>query len=197
MKRFDIPDLANLRSELKSNMISQLALSKMSGVSQSVISRIIDGKIRDPSYGTVVKLLHALNLLNNYDGIVKHQDNSKTAKDVMSKRVASVKPHDTLQNAWEIMKHRNFSQIPVIDGRGRVIGSVTEALLAEYDQQLDHVINETLYDDPFPAVGENAELITVANILKTTQAVLVVKRGKVLGIITRYDLIEKRTTKSE
>src|SRR5919198_5808074 len=129
MKLLNLPDLDSVKHELKGSMTSQLALARLSGVSQSVISRITEGKIRDPSYSTVVKLLYALNRLNNPHGnIIIQNRKSKTAKDIMNKNVVSVKRNDTLEHVWNIMKSRGYSQIPVVDDRNRMIGSISEAL---------------------------------------------------------------------
>ena len=46
-------------------------------------------------------------------------------------------------------------------------------------------------EDTFPMVGRNTAASTVADILKMKQAVLVVEKGKAIGIITRHDVIEK------
>lgn len=40
-------------------------------------------------------------------------------------------------------------------------------------------------------IGKNTLASTIADILKTKQAVLVVEKGKALGIITRHDVIGK------
>jgi predicted transcriptional regulator len=45
-------------------------------------------------------------------------------------------------------------------------------------------------EDTFPMVGTNTVASTVAEILKTKQAVLVVEKDRAIGIITRHDVIE-------
>ena len=40
-------------------------------------------------------------------------------------------------------------------------------------------------------VGTNTAASTVVDILKTKQAVLVVEKGRAIGIVTRHDVIEK------
>ena len=52
-------------------------------------------------------------------------------------------------------------------------------------------IGEVEVEDTFPMVGRNTAATTVADILKTKQAVLVVEKGRAIGIITRHDVIEK------
>ena len=75
------------------------------------------------------------------------------------------------------------------------IGSVSESFLATYvtsEYGLERRIDEVEVEDTFPMVGRNTAASTVADILKTKQAVLVVEKGKDIGIITRHDVIEKR-----
>ena len=86
-----------------------------------------------------------------------------------------------LVDAWEIMKARNFSQIPVFDERDRAIGSVSESFLATYvatEYGLDRRIDEVEVEDTFPLVGRNTAASTVADILKTKQAVWLSKRAE-------------------
>lgn len=60
-------------------------------------------------------------------------------------------------------------------------------------QRYTHRKLSLLNQEPaFPMVGKNTAASTVADILKTNQAVLVVEKGKATGIITRHDLHEMR-----
>jgi predicted transcriptional regulator len=47
-------------------------------------------------------------------------------------------------------------------------------------------------EDTFPMVGRNTMASTVADMPKTKQAVLVVEKGRAIGIVTWHDVIEKR-----
>jgi predicted transcriptional regulator len=57
---------------------------------------------------------------------------------------------------------------------------------------LDRRTDKVEVEDTFSMVGRNTAASTVADILKTKQAVLVVEKGRSIGIITRHDVIEKR-----
>jgi predicted transcriptional regulator len=187
----DLPELDTIKKQLKRQKISQLALAKASGVPQSVISRISSGAIKDPSYSTLRKLLLAIDRPKNRS----EDEELRTAEQLMSRKIVSVRPHNKLADAWEIMKARNFSQIPVFDDRDRAIGSISESFLAAYvtlEYGLDRRIDEVEVEDTFPMVGRNTAASTVADILKTKQAVLVVEKGRAIGIVTRHDVIEKR-----
>ena len=107
---------------------------------------------------------------------------------MMNRNVVSLRPHDSVDNAAKIMKERNFSQLPVMDDRGRVVGGVSEPLFLSQDgtARLEDVMG-----DSFPIVGKDTRLGTISAILQKEPAVLVVHRGKVLGIITKYDVYDK------
>lgn len=50
--------------------------------------------------------------------------------------------------------------------------------------------------DPFPIVGRSTKLSTLASILRKERAVLIVDKGRLAGIITQYDLVDKAFKKS-
>jgi predicted transcriptional regulator len=188
----DLPELDTIKRHLKQQKISQLALAKASGVPQSVISRISNGAIKGPSYDNIRKLVLAVNLSRNGKSEFQKQE-MRIAEQLMSKKIISVKPQNKLVDVWQIMKARNFSQIPVFDERDRAIGSVSESFLAQHasEEEMTRRLDELEIEDTFPLIGKNTAASTVADILKTKQAVLVVERGKAIGIITRHDVIEK------
>lgn len=78
--------------------------------------------------------------------------------------------------------------------RKRAVGSLSESFLASYatsEYGLERRIDEVAVEDTFPMVGRNTAGSTIADILKTKQAVLVVERGRTIGIFTRHDVIER------
>ena len=48
------------------------------------------------------------------------------AQDVMTTMVATIAPEATVQQAAKLMLDRRVSALPVVDGKGRVIGMVSE-----------------------------------------------------------------------
>jgi predicted transcriptional regulator len=185
-----LPELNVLLRSLRQQKKSQADLARVSGVPQSVISRIMSGGIKDPSYKTMRKILLAAEVVLIHDASGLKE---MTAQHLMNNKVVSAWPDDKLCDAWEIMKKGNFSQLPVIDQRDRPMGSISESFVFQHNSQydLERRLDDLEIEDAFPTVGKNTSLSTVADILKTRQAILVVERGKVNGIITRHDVIEK------
>src|SRR5689334_14872271 len=113
---YEFPDLDTIKEDIRRQKISQLSLARSSGVPQSVISRIMNGDIKDPSYNTVRKLLLAIWQIKNPQRISSNSQSNelmRTAQELMSKEIIAIKPHNKLADAWKIMTTKNFSQIPV------------------------------------------------------------------------------------
>ena len=90
------------------------------------------------------------------------------------------------------MNEYNFSQLPVINDN-ESIGSVREGILLgmvlEDSESVNTLINEIM-DDPFPVIDENSNIDSAAKILKNAPAAIVKDRDNLVGIITRFDVLE-------
>lgn len=181
------PEVGMIRKLRKDASMTQKQLAQLSGVPQSVISKIEDGKIHDPSYRVVSKIFMAL------ESSTRKNEDNLTASDVMEQKIVSIRPDEKVSKAWIIMKENDYSQLPVIDERGRIMGGLTIQVIP--DQKSDLVSTEKLLvkdvmKDSFPVVGKDSRLATISAILRLEPAVLVVEKGKAVGIITKYDLVD-------
>jgi predicted transcriptional regulator len=93
------------------------------------------------------------------------------------------------------MRETGFSQLPVFN-EGQVVGSITEKTILQKlvpspkpDIASKREI-ETIMDDSFPTVNEFTPVSMVSTLLQYEPAVLVLRRGHVLGIITKADLLK-------
>jgi predicted transcriptional regulator len=164
--------------------LTQSQLAELAGVSQSYIAKLEAGNI-EPSYVKVKALFEALDKLE--------QHKQMSASQVMNRNVVGIQKDTLIHDAIDLMRRHGFSQLPVMDDE-LLVGSVNEGTL------LDHLLaskkNETqatfvyeIMDDPFPQVGEDAPVSLVISLLKFYPAVLVQRKGKILGIITKADLL--------
>jgi len=55
--------------------------------------------------------------------------------------------------------------------------------------QISNLPTEDIMEEAFPQVGEDAPLSLISSLLQTYQAVLVAKKGQVIGILTKADLL--------
>ncbi len=107
--------------------------------------------------------------------------------------LVAVSPHDTIARGLELLDRYNVSQLPVIEN-GNAVGSVTEsklmAAVIRRPEQADEPIS-TLAGSPFPIVAPDAEPARLTHELgREVPAVLVADHSGILGVLTRYDLLQ-------
>lgn len=158
--------------------LTQRQLSKLVGVSQAHISKI-EGQNVDPRLSTVNKILAVLT-----------EGKGKKCQEVMTKNVIFVSPQDKVLKISELMMRNAISQLPVIDD-GRVVGTVTEKGIVRNlsstiaDEKVAGVIQP-----PLPSVPHDTDLSLIRPLLEGHPGVLVEEKGKIVGIITRSDLLK-------
>jgi cystathionine beta-synthase len=115
-----------------------------------------------------------------------------TKKPQAPKALVSVAPGDTVAVALEKMDELGLTQIPVID-EGQAVGSLREnRVLAKVVRDrtlLDSPVSEVM-ESSFPAVDVDASSNEVYRRLQTSPAVLVEEYGRIIGIITRHDVLD-------
>ena len=164
--------------------LTQSQLAELAGVSQSYIAKLEAGNI-EPSYVKVKALFEALDRLE--------QEKQISAGQIMNRSVVGIQMVTSISDAINIMRKNGFSQLPVMDGE-RSVGSISEGTLLDHmlaarkNESLAKVVSEIM-DEPFPQVGEDAPVSLLSNLLKFYPAVLVQKKGSVVGIITKADLL--------
>ncbi|HTR81013.1 MAG TPA: pyridoxal-phosphate dependent enzyme, partial [Bacteroidota bacterium] len=98
----------------------------------------------------------------------------------------------TIRTALDLMTGKNISQLPVFE-QGRSLGSLSEGNLlsalvkdsSKFDAQV-----RTVMDPPFPELHMNEEVgRAVECFVKKEPAVLVKDDSRVIGIITRFDIL--------
>lgn len=176
-----ISELEQIKSLRKKFGLTQAQLAKMANVSQSLIAKTEAGRI-DPTYSNVKKIFSALN-----DFGKKHE---LKAADIMNDRIVSVQPDEDIEEAIKKMKKFNISQMPVISDH-KSVGLVTEAIV------LDGLLNkkgkkvENIMTDSPPVVPKNTSANAIMNLLQFAPMILVSDDGKLEGVITKADVIEK------
>jgi predicted transcriptional regulator len=177
-------DIRRLRKLFK---LTQRELAMRAGVSQSLIARIEAGTV-DPRLSTLRKIMHVLTA----------PERQKTAKDVMHSPVITVKKTDSVRRAVDLMRRYDISQIPVVHGN-RLIGSLQEATIVRrlmQSREPEKVFNslvEEVMEKPFATVLPTTSLESILELLGHGHpAVLVVDDGKLVGIITKIDIISAK-----
>ena len=117
-----------------------------------------------------------------------------TKKPQAPKSLVWVKPGDMVGHALQRMDELGLSQIPVLD-EGRAVGSLREnrclARVVRNRELLESPVSEVM-EASFPTVDVDASSKEVTRRLQTSPAVLVEEYGRIIGIITRHDVLELR-----
>jgi CBS domain-containing protein len=113
--------------------------------------------------------------------------------DIMNPRVITVDPQTSLAAAVDLFTEKHVGGAPVVDGRGRVVGMVSELQLLDvvFDLEArDLPVSEYMTTD-IQAVGPDDSLARVAQLfaLFSFRRLPVMKNGSLVGIITRRDLM--------
>jgi len=169
------PLLRKMRLEAR---LTQKRLAELVGVSQAHIAKIEKGKV-DPRLSTVNKILEVL-----------AENREKKCKDIMTRGVIFAKPSDSVLKVSEIMVRHAISQLPVING-SKVVGTVTEEdIIRKLGSNIAEEKVENIMGPPLPVVSEDTSISAIRPILERRPGVLVARGRKIVGIVTRSDLLK-------
>jgi predicted transcriptional regulator len=175
-------DLSEIKIKRRQLGLTQKQLAHTCQISQSLIAKIESG-FTNPSYEIATKIITTLDKL-------EHKEIPK-AKSFLNKNLLFVKSTDKIKKIIKIMKKTGISQIPITN-KGNVIGSISEKSIILADEPIETLLNKrvtSVMTDPFPIISENTGIDTITDILRNTDAVLITKKGKIIGIITKTDLL--------
>ncbi len=181
-----LPPLEEIEKRRLRLGLSQKQLAKFVGVSQSLIAKIEAGRI-NPSY------LKTRAIFEQLESLEKRRE--VKVKEIYHGKVVGVEKEDPISKAIKLMRETGYSQLPVFDGK-HVMGSISEKTVLDQTirgldfKQLSRLKVESVMEDAFPRVDEQTPLSVVSAILQYGNAVLVTRRGSVVGIITRSDLLK-------
>lgn len=175
---YELEEVKKIRKKIG---MTQTELANRAGVSQSLIAKIESGRI-DPTYTKTKKIFSALSELEK-KGEIK-------AGQLMTTKLVGVAPNEPIKEAIAKMKKFQISQLPVIQEH-KLIGLVSESTI------LDALLNskakevkEVMQEAP-PIVSKTTSIQVVSSLLKHYPIVVVSEEGKLIGLITKSDLLGK------
>lgn len=158
--------------------LTQRELAEMVDVSQAHIAKIEKERV-DPRLSTVNKILRVLT-----------EREGKKCGEIMSPHVISIKPLDIVSKASQLMMKHAISQLPVLES-GKIVGTITEdSIVRNLSTTLSDERIERIMQAPLPSVPEDTSVGMIQPLLQDHPAVLVVRRGEIVGIIARSDLLK-------
>ena len=177
-----LPESKDIARRRKALGLRQGELAKLAGVSQSFIAKLELGKI-NPSYSRMKSILNALDS--------KETEEKPTAAQVMRRSVIHTSPAEKLSKVIALMRRHSISQLPVTEQQS-IVGAITERSIItamESGKRLSEVPVSSAMEESFPQVSESTPLPSIVQLLKHSDAVLVTKKGRLQGIISKSDVL--------
>ncbi|MFB6184082.1 MAG: CBS domain-containing protein [Haloarculaceae archaeon] len=174
----DLPTPEDLREWRNTVDLTQSDLADRADVSQPLIARIEGGDV-DPRLSTLRRIVNALEEAEG--GILR-------AEDLMNSPVYSVAPDDSVRDAKRLMDEEAYSQVPVIrDGTPQ--GLIGNSDIRQHSEENvgELPVAEVMHSS-ITTVEPEATIDAVDSHLDHHEAVLVVRNGETIGIITEADI---------
>jgi cystathionine beta-synthase len=106
--------------------------------------------------------------------------------------IISASPNETIGEALNKLEHYNVSQIPVLENNNS-IGSLNEAdlmgRLIDDSSVIEKKVSEIM-GAPYPVIDESEDIKHGIANLKKNPALLVSQYGRIIGILTRIDVLD-------
>ncbi|MFW9908135.1 MAG: CBS domain-containing protein [Candidatus Thorarchaeota archaeon] len=172
-----VEELRRLRLEAG---VSQSDLADEIGVSQAYIARVEKGTL-DPKLSIVESIIR---YLGGTRGTV--------CSDIMVTDVEIVDARDSVYLALSKMRQGNYSQLPVVRGT-RLVGCVTASdVIRNIHLNLKEMTVEAIMNpEGVPMMTENTPIAKIIPLLQIHPAVIIQKQGRLSGIITSVDLLNR------
>jgi predicted transcriptional regulator len=113
----------------------------------------------------------------------------------MHRPVITVQSDEPVRKAVNLMEKHGISQLPVLE-KNVVVGSVQEGTLikkifqSKNPEEVFRTKLRNIMEEVFPILGPNAGIEeALAALIREKPAVLVMDKGRLMGIITKMDII--------
>ena len=88
------------------------------------------------------------------DIVIKGMDSAKVkVEDVMTKKLVTVSPESSLEDAADLMTKHKIKKLPVVDQNGSLIGIITATDLIRYEKELIEKVAELISVSPFKGIS--------------------------------------------
>lgn len=117
---------------------------------------------------------------------------SQTKQDGETPRLVFVGPKQQVGDALQMMNTYGLSQLPVLED-GKSVGSLREGhLMAKLlgNPDLMRAPVAEVMEKGFPVVSDDTSVNAAVRYLKNSPAIMVEEYGRIIGIVTRYDVLD-------
>ncbi len=177
------------------NKIYLICRSSAPEISVKYIAEYFDGGGHDSAASAVIKNKTIIEVYNEIKAFLLTLDKiGLTAKDIMTSPVITIKENDNILYANEILNRYNINVLPVLDEKThRIIGLITRQIVGKsmYHNLENLKVKEYMIEE-FDTVTLTTNFEKIKDIiLKENQRLLpVVENNKVIGVITRTDILK-------
>ena len=176
-------ELSEVKKIRKRLGLTQTELARLANVSQSLLAKLESGRL-NPTYNTTVRIFATL------EGLAKK--GRLAAKDVMNQKIITAKRGEKISEIIQKMKRHGISQLPVME-EAKPVGLVTEgnilARLSENPAKVKGMKAEDIMEDCPPILAPDTGLEVISHLLSSFPLVLISKNGKLMGIVTKADIL--------
>jgi len=112
------------------------------------------------------------------------------ASDIMTRKVATIRPEASAQEAAQLLDEKRISGAPVVDADSKIIGIITEAdIISKVNR--DGLRVADIMSHNVITIGEETPVSEIAALLteRKIKRVPVVREGKLVGIVSRADIV--------
>jgi len=109
------------------------------------------------------------------------------ARDVMTREVITINPAATIRELSEILVRNRISGVPVMDGKGKILGVVSEADVVEKKgKRVGSILSA-----PAITVTEETPVEEIAKLMtfRKVKRLPVARGAKLMGIVNRADIV--------
>ena len=178
-----LPDIEDILKLKKKHKLSSRKLAKELNDEPTFgwINKVENGKIKDPSYLKMKKIYEYFERLEKING---------DTIEGKYKKIKSFKIGDDVKTVSTIMAKHGFSQVPIYDKNKICVGMLTDKIITKLAnlRAENKKIKHSNLDPINPKIQHTDILKSVEDIFELYDYVLVEKKGKIVGILTRQDL---------
>lgn len=179
---FLLPELGEIKAKRKELGLTQTGLSKLSGVSQPLIAKIEAGRVV-PSYENARKLFNSLGNAVREKGV--------SAEEIMHSPLVYVNENDSIERVIKLMNRHGISQVPVLRKNASLGVIAEESMIERISKRKSMTKAKKVMDASLPVIEATTEMAAINSLLNYNKAVLVRRKGRMAGIITKTDLIQR------